>query len=70
MKFLTKHVGRFPLGIWIVLVFLLISGLVVILFGQALPFFAWDAALSLGFQEDSRFSADIVEKTMGANSWG
>jgi hypothetical protein len=32
---------------------LLISGLVLLLFGQALSFFAWDAAFALGFQEDS-----------------
>ena len=70
MKFPTKRVGHFPLGIWIVLVFLLILGLVVLLFGQALSFFAWGAALSLGFQEDSRISTDIVERTMGAISWG
>jgi hypothetical protein len=70
MKFLTKRIGRFPLGIWIVLVFLIISGLVVLLFGQALSFFAWDAAYSLGVQEDSRNSTDIVERTIGAMSWG
>ena len=70
VKFLTKSIGRFPLGIWIVLVFLLISGLVLLLFAQALSFFAWDAALSLGLQEDSRYSTDIVEGTIGAMSWG
>ncbi len=70
MKFLTKRIGRFPLGIWIVLVFLLISGLVMLLFAQALSFFAWDAAFSLGLQEDSRNSTDIVERTIGAMSWG
>ena len=70
MKFLTKRIGRFPLGIWIVLVFLVISGLVMLLFAQGLSFFAWDAAFSLGFQEDSRNSTDIVERTIGAMSWG
>jgi len=70
MKFLIKRIGHFPLGIWIVLVFLLISGLVFTLFAQALSFFAWDAALSLGLQEDSRNSTDIVERTIGAMSWG
>jgi hypothetical protein len=70
MKFLTKHISRFPLGIWIVLVFLLISGLVMLVFMQALSFFAWDTALSLGVQEDSRNATDIVERTMGAVSWG
>ena len=70
MKFLTKRIGRFPLGIWIVLVFLVISGLVMLLFAQGLSFFAWDAAYSLGVQEDSRNSTDIVERTIGAMSWG
>ena len=70
MRFLTKRIGRFPLGIWIVLIFLLISGLVFTLLAQTLSFFAWDTALSLGLQEDSRNSADIVERTIGAMSWG
>jgi hypothetical protein len=70
MKFLTKRIGRFPLGIWIVLVFLLITGLFFTLFAQALSFFAWDAALSLGLQEDSPNSTDMVERTIGAMSWG
>jgi hypothetical protein len=70
MGFLTRSVGRFPLGIWIVLAFLLISGLVFTLFAQALSFFAWDAALSVGLQEDSRYSSDVTERTIGAMSWG
>ena len=70
MKFLSKPIARFPLGIWIVLVFLVISGLVMLLFAQALSFFAWDAAYSLGVQEDSRHSTDIVDRTIGAMSWG
>jgi len=70
MEFLTKRIGRFPLGIWIVLVFLLITGLIFTLFAQTLSFFDWDTALSLGLQEDSRNSTDIVERTIGAMSWG
>ncbi len=70
MGILTNRVGRFPLGIWIVLVLLLISGLVFTLFAQALSFFTWDAALSLGLQEDSPHSTDVVERTIGAMSWG
>jgi hypothetical protein len=30
----------------------------------------WDTALALGLQEDSRYSADIVARTIGAMSWG
>ncbi|MCP4364034.1 MAG: hypothetical protein GY800_01865 [Planctomycetes bacterium] len=70
MNFLTKPIGRFPLGIWIVLLFLLVTGLIFTLFAQTLSFFAWDKALSLGLQEDSRHSADVVERTIGAMSWG
>jgi uncharacterized membrane protein YuzA (DUF378 family) len=70
MKYLTKRIGRFPLGIWIVLLFLLVTGLVFTLFAQALSFFAWDTAFSLGLQEDSRTSADVVERAIGAMSWG
>jgi hypothetical protein len=70
MKFLRKPIGRFPLGIWVVLVFFIISGLFLTLFAQALSFFAWDTALSLGLQEDSRNSTNIVERTIGAISWG
>ncbi|MBI4672570.1 MAG: hypothetical protein HY741_13005 [Chloroflexi bacterium] len=70
MNVLTKRLGRFPLGIWIVLVIVLISGVVFTLFAQALSFFAWDTALALGLQEDSRYSADLVERTLGAMSWG
>ena len=70
MNFFTKQIGRFPLGVWIVLVILVVTGLFLTLFAQALSFFAWDAALSLGLQEDSRNSTDMVEKTVGAMSWG
>jgi len=70
MRYLTKPLGRFPVGIWIVLGLLLITGLIFTLFAQALSFFAWDAAYSLGLQEDSRHSADVVERAMAAMSWG
>jgi hypothetical protein len=70
MKFLTKHIGRFPLGIWVVLILMLTSGLFLTIFAQTLSFFSWDTALSLGLQEDSPYSADIVERMMMAISWG
>ena len=70
MKFLTKKAGPLPLGLWIVLFFLLVSGLAFTIFAQSLSFFAWDYALSLGLQEDSPRSADMVERTIGAMSWG
>ncbi|UCG88421.1 MAG: hypothetical protein JSW71_07730, partial [Gemmatimonadota bacterium] len=70
MEFLTKHIGRFPLGIWIVLILMLTSGLFITIFGQALSLVSWDTAFSLGLQEDSPHSADIVERMMVAISWG
>jgi hypothetical protein len=70
MSFLTKRIGRFPLGIWIVLVFLVILGLIVSFSGQVVSVLSWDTALSLGLQEDSPHSADIVERMVGAISWG
>jgi hypothetical protein len=70
MKYLTKRIGSFPLGIWIVLFFVIITGGLFILCGQALSFFAWDVAHSLGFQEYSTKSSDIVERTIAGMSWG
>lgn len=70
MELLTKRIGRFPLGVWVVLVLLLTSGLFVTLFGQALSILSWDTALSLGLQDDSPHSDDIVERMMMAISWG
>jgi len=70
MDFLTKPIGRFTLGIWIVLLILLTLGVFSIFFAQGLSLISWDTALSWGMQEDSRYSTDIVEKTIGAISQG
>ena len=67
---MKKQGFRFPLGIWIVLATVIIPGLLGVVGGQALSFFAWDVALSLGLQEDHPESTDVVELTMGAVSWG
>ena len=69
MKYLTKRIGPFPLGIWIVLFFVIITGGFT-LFGQALSFFAWDVAHSLALQEYSTKSSDLVERTIAGMSWG
>ena len=69
MKYLTKRIGPFPLGIWIVLFFVIITGGFT-LFGQVLSFFAWDVAHSLGLQEYSTKSSDLVERTIAGMSWG
>lgn len=70
MDFLTKPIGRFTLGIWIVLLILLTLGVFSIFFAQGLSLISWDTALSWGMQEDSRYSTDIVERTIGAISQG
>jgi len=70
MKYLTKRIGPFPLGIWIVLFFVIITGGLFSLLGQAISFFAWDVAHSLGLQEYSTKSTDIVERTIAGMSWG
>ena len=70
MGFLTSYAGRFPIGIWIVLVILLITGILFTLLGQAVSLISWDTAISLGLQEDSPHTADMVTKMMVAVSWG
>ena len=70
MSFLTRPAGRFPIGIWIVVVLFFLSGFIFTLFGQGLSVLSWDTALALGLQEDSRTSPDIVERSIGAMSQG
>lgn len=70
MDVLTHMLGPFPVGIWAVLVFLVVSGAGLTLFAQGLSFLNWDAALSIRLQEDSRTSEDPVERTIGAMSQG
>jgi len=49
----------------------LIPGLVVLVGGQCISFFVWNAALSCGLQEDDPNSSDMVEATfLAAISWG
>jgi hypothetical protein len=70
MDLLTHMLGPFPVGIWAVLGFLLVSGVGGLIFAQGLSFLNWDAALSLRLQEDSKTSEDPVERTIGAMSQG
>ena len=70
MKLLTKSIGSFPLGIWIVLVLVIVLGAIFGLIGQGLSLFSWETAVVIGLQEDQRDSPDIVERTMGAVSQG
>lgn len=70
MNVLAKHIGRLPLGIWIVLVLILTLGVYFTFAGQAVSLVSWDTAVSWGMQEDSPDSADTVAKVMVAVSWG
>ncbi len=70
MAWLAHELGCFPIGIWISLAILLVSGGFFTIFAQGLSFLKWDLALKLHLQEDSRSSPDPVEKTMGAISQG
>lgn len=70
MSLLTKRIGRFPLGIWIVLVLILTLGVYFTFVGQAVSLISWDTAVSWGMQEDSPQSADTMVRTMVAVSWG
>ena len=70
MSVLAKPLGRFPLGIWIVLVLILTLGVYSTFAGQAISLISWDTAVSWGMQEDSPDSADMVAKVMVAVSWG
>ncbi len=70
MEFLRKPLGRFPLGLWAALFFLVVSGLGLTIFAQGLSFFHYQGALSIGLQEDLPNSPDLVERAMAAVSWG
>jgi hypothetical protein len=70
MGLLTRPLGRLTWGLWIVVFLLVFSGLGFTLAAQGISFFDWQAALSLGVQEDRGDSPDMVERTMAAVSWG
>lgn len=70
MNFLRTKAGPFPIGIWVSLMILFVSGGLFTIVAQALSFFSWDVALALGLQEDARTSESVVERTVGAMSWG
>ena len=70
MPFLTKSVGRFPIGIWIVLIIFIVAGLLLTLFAQGLSVVSWKTALAMNLQEDSPDSTDPAERALGAVSQG
>lgn len=67
MKLLKKTIGRFPLGVWIAIIALLLLFLVAWA-GQAYSLLDWDGAVDLGLQNE-RFTGDAVERTWAHESW-
>jgi len=68
MNMFIKRIGRFPLGVWIALMALLILFLLAWA-GQAYSLFDWGSAVELGLQNE-RFTGDAVERTWAHESWG
>ena len=67
MSILIKTLGRFPLGVWIALVAIL---LLFLGWGmQAYSLLNWDHAVELGLQNE-RFSGGPAESAWAKESWG
>jgi len=64
---LRKTIGRYPIGIWIALLAMLLTMLAMLM--QVYSLLDWEHAVKLGFQNE-RFSSDPVESTWAAESWG
>lgn len=69
MSSLTIEVGWFPLGLWIVLAFLVVSTVLGVI-GQAISVVSWKRALAWHLQEDDPTSADPMERSFFAVEWG
>ena len=61
MKLFKKEIGRFPLGIWIALIALLIIFLAWLM--QAYSLLDWEGAVELGVQNES-FTGDAAERAI------
>lgn len=59
--------GRYPIGIWIALLAVLLTMVGMLM--QLYSLLDWEHAVKLGFQNE-RFSTDPVESTWAAESWG
>ena len=69
MNSLTKPMGRYPLGIWVVLALLTVTFIFGV-GGQGLSAVSWDIAYSLGLQEDSPTSENVMERSLVPIEWG
>ncbi len=61
MNLLKKEIGRFPLGIWIALIALLLTFLAWIM--QTYSLLDWEGAVNLGVQDES-FTGDAAERAI------
>jgi hypothetical protein len=61
MKLFKKNIGRFPAGIWIALIALLLIFLAWLM--QAYSLFDWEGAIKLGVQDES-FTGDAAERAI------
>jgi hypothetical protein len=61
MNFLRKKISRYPLGIWIALVALILIFLAWLM--QAYSLWDWEAAVDLGVQNE-RFTGDAAERAI------
>ena len=67
MNLLRKTLGRFPLGVWVAIVAVV---LLILAWGmQAYSLWDWDHAVDLGLQNE-RFTGDHIERTWAQESWG
>lgn len=69
MTALTFEVGGLPIGLWLVLAFL-ITSLLFGVGGQAFSVIAWDKARAWGLQEDDPNSADPMQRAFFTVEWG
>lgn len=67
MMILNKSIGRFPFGVWIAIIALLLLFLLAWA-GQAYSLLNWDSAVDFGLQNE-RFTGDAVERTWAHESW-
>jgi hypothetical protein len=67
MNVLKKNIGRFPVGIWISLIALLLVFLAWVM--QAYSLFDWEGAVKLGLQ-NGNFVGDDVERALASKEKG
>ncbi|MCK5101443.1 MAG: hypothetical protein KAR17_01470, partial [Cyclobacteriaceae bacterium] len=67
MNILNKNISRYPIGIWIALIALILTFLGWIM--QAYSLLDWEGAVSLGLQNGS-FNGDAMEKALAQKEKG